>query len=227
MPRNGGFEVKKMHNFNGKTIFLLIIIIIPAVLALHKSVRTVVVPTTPKCLAGSVIIKHIRFTQHNHENHFTFYSVFTQKSLCDFYPSIPFLVAFPQTFLSVGHSDILQKVYVLIKAKYFYANFYSACNKETFQRWHPLHDLSPRMSPWPWPRLQWMTQNHLACSQGKRTQAWQSQCLPFYTKNMVFGEMSRYTFSVMDPGGWIPTSPNIHWGYKYTSHWWPLYLQPY
>ena len=43
------FEKLKMRHYNK---ILLIIVLIPAVLAFHKGVITVVVPTTPECLAG-------------------------------------------------------------------------------------------------------------------------------------------------------------------------------
>ncbi len=59
MPKNGGFLDRKMCHFNGKIIFLLIVLLIPAVLALHKGVRTVVVPTTPECLAG--VAKNVKY----------------------------------------------------------------------------------------------------------------------------------------------------------------------
>ncbi len=46
-----------MRHHNEILQILLIIVLIPAVLALHKGVVTVVVPTTPECLAGSAIPK--------------------------------------------------------------------------------------------------------------------------------------------------------------------------
>ena len=52
MSKKGGSEGKKMRHHNDFLLILLIIVLIPAVLALHKGVRTVVVPTTPECLAG-------------------------------------------------------------------------------------------------------------------------------------------------------------------------------
>ncbi len=41
-----------MRHHNKILQIWLIIVLIPAVLALHKGVITVVVPTTPECLAG-------------------------------------------------------------------------------------------------------------------------------------------------------------------------------
>ncbi len=47
-----------MRHHNEILLILLIILLIPAVLALHKGVRTVVVPTTPECLAGRAETLH-------------------------------------------------------------------------------------------------------------------------------------------------------------------------
>ena len=51
-----------MRYHNEILLILLIIVLIPAVLALHKGVRTVVVPTTPECLVGWIKLTGFPYT---------------------------------------------------------------------------------------------------------------------------------------------------------------------